>query len=575
MPQDITFLDVKEANHAERQRLLNRRFVLERKKADDDDTLEPDLEHELQEVIAKTKLTAAALKKAKSPNEQEKLKSAVQPDASYQVKLVDPLLIAVRDAVGLSVPAVANIGDPVDGVFPGTASADEATLAITYGILTADNQTAPKGDLFSRTVSNALGQYMDEKNKPVFDKVLQILSENGGDSHAVRTNQWASVSRQLRADNVTVEDEHIALLALDALSNRVGSGDAAAPSSIDIVLPDLDTGADIQIVVANVKAMKLLYFAAMLEEVKFFATTDKLVELFQNGMLPLGRGPAGDGLFKYWKKTVTRLSETERRNLYMRGFGFPGGDAAMAITPNREFSDLWLRFISAVSNFNRQSTVDQLLRSNMPSSVNSEQVKKAGRDLGANLSLHGYGIAYFAATDLQQQINDVMTLLNDSEIRGAYGARDMWQLIEQVSIYELGGAKNTVRYRTMATAGGIIIAWIGNHTSQLTGTFTDPILDLDTIRRPPIRAPGVRPTENPTDRDLVDACDQWLAVTGTQDQQVSEYSQPADTPNTTSRPVQIPQAARDLLESVGVQAAYTGGPTNGNGNGNGRLAGFR
>jgi hypothetical protein len=571
MPQSITFLDLKEANHAERQRLLNRRFLLERKKAEDGKTLEPDLEHELQDVIAKTKLTPTALRKAGSANEKAQLQSAVQPDASYVVKLVDPLLIAVRAAVGLSVPAVAKVADPVDGAFPGYVGADEATLAVTYGILTADNQTAPDGDLFSKTVSNALGEYTKATNKPVFDRVLDILSDAGGASHAVRTNQWAAVARQLRADNVTADNEHIQLLALDVLSTRVASGETAARSSIDIILPDLDSGSDIQIVVANVKAMKLLYFAAMLEEVKFFAVTDKLVELFQNGMLPLGRGPAGDGLFAYWKKAVSRLSETERRNLYMRGFGFPGGDVAMAITPNRDFSDLWLRFISAVSNFNRQSTVDQLLRSNMPSSVNSEQVKKAGRDLGANLSLHGYGIAYFAATELQQQINDVMTLLNDPEIRGAYGARDMWQLIEQVSIYELGGAKNTVRYRTMATAGGIIVAWIGNHTTQLTGTFTDPILDLDTIRRPPIRAAGVRPTENPTDRDLVDACDQWLAVTGTQDQQVSEYSQPVDTPNTTSRPIQIPQAARDLLESVGVQAAYTGGPTNGNG----RLAGLR
>jgi hypothetical protein len=256
----------------------------------------------------------------------------------------------------------------------------------------------------------------------------------------------------------------------------------------------------------------------------------------------------------------------------MRGFGFPGGDVSANITPNRDFSDLWLRFISAVSNFNRQSTVDDLLRSGLPSSVNAEQVKKAGRDIGANLSLHGYGIAYFAATELQQQINDIMGLLNDQEIRGAYGARDMWQLIEQISIYELGGAKNTVKYRTMATAGGIIIAWLSNHTSQLTSTFADPILDIDTIRRPPVRAVGVRPTENPTDRDLVDACDQWLAVTGTQDQQVEQYSQPTETPNITSRPVQIPQAARDLLESVGVSAGYS--PPS-NGNGYNRMAGLR
>jgi hypothetical protein len=194
--------------------------------------------------------------------------------------------------------------------------------------------------------------------------------------------------------------------------------------------------------------------------------------------------------------------------------------------------------------------------------VSAEQVRKSGRDLAANLSLHGYGIAYFAATELQAQINDIIALLSDPEIKAAYGARDIWQVIEQVSIYELGGAKNTVRYRTMATAGAIIIRWLADHTDRLTGSFGDPVLDIEQIRRPTLRASGVRATDKPTDRDLVDACEQWLAVTGTPDQRVEEYSQPAEAPNTTSRPVQIPQAARDLLESVGVQASYSP-PTNG------------
>ena len=51
---------------------------------------------------------------------------------------------------------------------------------------------------------------------------------------------------------------------------------------------------------------------------------------------------------------------------------------AVGIQPNREFNELWLRFVSAVSNFARQHTVERLLRNAMPMSVTQEQVRKAG-----------------------------------------------------------------------------------------------------------------------------------------------------------------------------------------------------
>jgi hypothetical protein len=304
----------------------------------------------------------------------------------------------------------------------------------------------------------------------------------------------------------------------------------------------------------------------MLEEMRMFQVVDKLVELFQYGMLPLGKGEAGRLLYSYWKSSPERISEIERRNLYSRVFGSVGGDPGQG-NPNREFNDLMLRFISAVSSYVRQFTVDNLLRSSIAIAINQEQVRKAGRDLAANLSLHGYGIAFFFATELRNQINMFKKLLSDTEIKNAYGARDMWQVIEQVSTLELGGARNVIRYRTMAQSGAVIIAWLAKKAELLSAPANVSLLDLDEIRNPMQRNKDHKPTEDPTDVDLVNACEQWLAVTGTPDQQVEEYAQPIEGPTITSRPIQIPAAARDLLESVGVTAGYSG---NGRHNGNGR-----
>ena len=247
-------------------------------------------------------------------------------------------------------------------------------------------------------------------------------------------------------------------------------------------------------------------------------------------------------------------SEAERRGFYARTLGFPGGDAD---SPNREFKDAFMRFVSAVSSFVRQNTVDNLLRSNIPGAISQQQVRKAGRDLATNISSHGYGMAYPMATELQKEITDVMTILKNGEIEDAYGAKDMWQLVDQVAGLELGGAKNSVKYRTMASAGATVFAWLANKATQLASGSYVPILDVAQLQNAPTYS--TKPTTNPSDYDLVGACDQWLAVTGTAEDSVDKMAQPIEGPAMPSRPIQIPSVARDMLESVGVPAmAYAG-----------------
>jgi hypothetical protein len=448
---------------------------------------------------------------------------------------------------------------------PNPLTAAEIQFAAVYGLMENDSLTDPTLERFIAGVSTALGEYT--KSQKLFDNVLPVIivqgqttDETGAPIIGIRGDQWGAVVRTLRGEGVQANDPLLALKATTILSGVVGGGDNAPPSSIDIDLPDLEAQSDIEIQGDNLRAMQAIYFAAQLEDLKVFQVVDKLVELFQNGMLPLGKGLAGNTLYDYWKQSIKRMTETERRNLFSRTFGFPGGDAT-AGPPNREFNDLWLRFVSTVSSFARQVTVDNLLRTNIPIPVSQQQVKKSARDLGANLSLNGYGIGYFAATELQSQIKEIITLLSDQEIRTAYGARDMWQVIDQVASLELGGAKNSIRYRTMATSGAVIIRWLAQRASLLVSTDQIIVLDVNQLRNlNSLRPRGVKSTVAPTDRDLVDACDQWLAVTGTDDKNVEGYAQAHEAPNQTSRPVYIPQVARDLLESVGIQAP---GGTNG------------
>ncbi|MGH2397967.1 MAG: hypothetical protein ACRDFW_13540, partial [bacterium] len=321
-------------------------------------------------------------------------------------------------------------------------------------------------------------------------------------------------------------------------------------SDIGIALPDLNDATDFQIQAENVKLIGVPICGAMFEELKVFQVVDKLVEQSQNGMLPVSRGEAGEILYRYWKATPNRMSEGERHNFYALTIGIPGGEAN-GMT-NRDFNDLWMRFMSSVSSLVRQKTADQILRANIPAAISQQQVRKAARDLALNLSSHAYGMSLYFAIEMQDQIRLMIQLLSNKEIMSVYGARDMWQVIDQVATLELGGARNSARYRTMATCGAIITAWLSNNVKRYNSAAARVVIDVDEVLSSDPATAGPKATTNPTDFDLVNACELWLADAGTSDMRVEELSEPREAPMMTSKPIQIPSIAREMLEQAGI-----------------------
>jgi len=457
-----------------------------------------------------------------------------------------------------------------------TLSSQETKLIPVFGLLQLDN-VDPNNPRFPAAVPVAMGEYArgtDPISKEnLFDRVLAELVADGDISQKgeLRSEHVAAVFRSLRDDGVLPSNSLLPLKVRTALA-KIGAGaDGAANSTVDIDLPDLENEADRQIVADNLKALQALYFAAMLEEMRFFQAIDIALEQWQLGMIVLSRGAAGARFYDYWRKTSDRFSELERRSLYSRAFGIPGGEAAQG-TPNREFKDLWLRFLSAVSSVARQYQVDNLLRANVPAGVSQELVRQTGRDLATNLSLHGYGMAYFAATELQAQINEIKDLLSHEEVKSAYGARDMFQVIEQIVLLAGGGVVNSIQKRVSANAGSIIIRWLADRADKLSGIGFGEILNIQAIRNPLPRVNGDKPTTKPTDADLVNAVEQWLAVNGIQDATIEEQAQAAEPPRITTRPIQVPDFAREMLGDLPIPMSAGAGNGRGNGNGHSRYA---
>lgn len=465
----------------------------------------------------------------------------------------------------------------------------EREIAGICGLLQLDGTTDAARRGFVQKVSAAQGEYRE--NRELFDAAFEHLSRQytvtlrsqvdaklidagifgciniGGDprkrSPADNDNipsiadkvcvlsgrNVAAVVRKLAADGTSANDPWLASRIENAYEMQSGAVNGAPPSSLEISLPDLEESTDVEIVRENLDAAQAIYFAYQLEEARMPQVVEKIVDLFRAGLLPLSYGKTGDYLYGYYKKASERITEGERRDLYMRALGAPGGDPSMN-QPNREFSELWLRFVSGVSSFGRQLNVDRMFRSQIPLAVSQEQVRKAARDLAASLSRNCYGIAYQFSKELKTLIIEYRDLLSDQEIRGAFGARDMWQVIDQVNANYLGGARNSHRYRTQARAGAVIIAWLSQNHQRLTNRF-DEVISINALTNPQLRGSD-KPMETPTDWDLLQACEQWLAVGGVQDQRVEEYAQPVESPTITSKPIEMPQIARDVLDSAGI-----------------------
>ncbi len=269
----------------------------------------------------------------------------------------------------------------------------------------------------------------------------------------------------------------------------------------------------------SLRATEIIYVAAMLEEGGVFRAVDRLVQLFESGRLPLGRGTAAGELVIYAKAVALRMSERERRAVYGKVLGI--GDDGEA--SNREFHDLWTRFLSAVASFTRQSSVADTSGSS-PALASQEEIRKAGRYLATNLSRHGSGIAYIAARELQTQIRDMIGLLSDREILSTHGASDLWQVIEQIASKEFGGARNVARYRSLSTSGATVIAWLATKSDDLSLGSLRPVLSVDDIRGHVTR--GAEVTAAPSDYDLVNAVEEWLVVAGASDDSLESRLQP-------------------------------------------------
>ena len=185
------------------------------------------------------------------------------------------------------------------------------------------------------------------------------------------------------------------------------------------MLPDLDRPDSAEILPDNIRAIGVVYFASLLEEMRVFQVADRLAELFQQGLLPLRSGTAVRRAQDYYRAVDARLSAAERTGIYSRVLGMPGGDEG-DVKPNQEFQSLWLRFIASVAMCTPKLGESDSM--NAPP-LHDAAARHAACGLAVNASRYGDALACTIAKKLASEIDLLFALLGDPEIAKAFAVR--------------------------------------------------------------------------------------------------------------------------------------------------------
>ena len=192
----------------------------------------------------------------------------------------------------------------------------------------------------------------------------------------------------------------------------------------------------------ELEAAAALYSGSPLEQLDPFALVDRLVELWMRGGVPTGATrSASRRLDGYWLHRAERLDAEERRELYARVF-------------DAEFAERFVALAAALS----QSAGDAGDRAADVRGVLNGAVDES---------------VLLAAPLLIAHLREALEILDDPEILRAYGASDIWQLVDTLARMELGREFDVVRARTMAAAGTLIIGWLAEESDAVSEEVSD------------------------------------------------------------------------------------------------------
>jgi hypothetical protein len=415
----------------------------------------------------------------------------------------------------------------------------------------ADANSASLRTAMQRAWLESIGE-MPATGNPPNDKVplstvytfiaLTLPKFKGGNTNLAH-QEFAFVARSVIGNGASIKFGHpdfesAIRIALDQYVQSRATGDSLSLPPGMLPGGTQNAGGDADLNTDNIRVIGLVYPLALLEKALPLRVADRVAELFMNGLLPFGQGAAGKALDDYYWEAEDRLNEAQRRSQYARMIGMPGGEVSKEVAPNKNFEQLFLRFISAVSEFTRQREVDRMFTTRTSIlATTDEQVRKCAFEVAQNASLYAWGGSFHIAARINRHLQRAIEILNQPPVLRVYAATNHWQVIERVAQQDFGGAPNWAKYSTMAQAASRIFDVLARNTPALSASASgipflfDPVLATNNggglaLGNASSQAPsGLSPADT---NQILTSVQLWLAVNGVRDDQVKQYAQPVE-----------------------------------------------
>lgn len=425
-------------------------------------------------------------------------------------------------------------------------------------VLDGENDPASSGlqDALRRAWLESIGEIPNKDGgktplPTVYDAVAGEIRTINHDEN-VSVQELAFVAREVIAGAPSIPFGHpnfgqAIRIALDKYVETRTTGDSLALPAGSLPGGTQNAGGDADLVSENIRVVGLAYSLALLEKTLLLPVTDRMSTMFMNGQTPFGHDAAGKALDDYYWDTEDRLTESQRRSHYSRMVGMPGGEVSKEIAPNKDFEQIFLRFISSVSEFTRQREVDRMFTNrNSNMSITGEQVRKCAFEVTKNASLYGYGAGFYITTRINKQLQRSIEILNQPQVLKTYAASNHWQVVERVAQQDFGGTPNWSKYSTMAQAASNIFNVLAKYTAAVSTTNSGRPFLFDETQ------PNLPSDVGRDDTNLIlSSVQAWLAVNGVRDEQVKQYSQPVELTSAPSLPgVPAPSGAGSATDVI-------------------------
>ena len=206
----------------------------------------------------------------------------------------------------------------------------------------------------------------------------------------------------------------------------------------------------------NIQNAATLYAIMVIgDQMGVFQVADAVMKYATLGRIDIESTSTATRLYGFMKLRSQRTTAQERAMFYRQVFDLGDSEGVNEMATNTSFWPLMESLFHHVIEFIRKYEV-----ADEPQNISQSPVRQIIRDLQHNLSRAASGMIKVYIPEMYAHLEDAIQIISAPEIRDQIGqgvARDVWNVVEQVSMEEFGHYPNTSALRTVAAAARSVL----------------------------------------------------------------------------------------------------------------------